>query len=308
MAKKKLSKKRSPASAKKSGTNAIKTATAKKVAKIARPMSFAAATAKAVPTRQRVNAMQASTSMLLADEKDMSRAISVLRDTTEKSEVRLAALQAIQAATFSAIQFEGHRKDFTAALREIAKDSDLELRQRVLGILSREDDAYAQKLLIDGLKTPSKAVVSPEKALQLLSYNVHVGAFKVAKDLAENSPDPIVRCEALRLLSSDPKSVTLFEKYLGNKKEDASVRQMAATALHALDPEKLQTYARDVVLDPTENNDLQAMCLTAITSFGEYQTVDKDSVLKKRVSKMNTKGTASELKRSASTFVDKYSQ
>ena len=309
MAKKKSSKKRSPAAPKASGKRAVKKVTAsKKVAKTVKPMSFAASTAKAVPTGQRVNAMRASTTTLLEHDSDMSRAIDVLRDTSEKIEVRLAALQAIQAATFSAIQFEGHRKDFTAALREIANDSDPELRQRVLGILSRENDAYVQKLLVDGLKTPGKALVPPEKALQLLSYNVHAGAFKVARDLAERSTEPMVRSEALRLLSADPKSVALFEKCLGNKKEDASVRQMAATALHALDPEKLQAYARDVVLDPKENDDLRAMCLTAITSFGNYQSVDKDSALKRKVSKIATKGKTLELKRSVSTFVEKYGQ
>ena len=58
-------------------------------------------------------------------------------------------------------------------------DPDPELRQRVLGILMREKDGYAQKKLLEGLKNPAKALLPPEKALQLLSYDVHAEAYSV---------------------------------------------------------------------------------------------------------------------------------
>ena len=62
----------------------------------------------------------------------------------------------------------GSRGDYIATLRKVATDPDPELRQRVLGMLMRDKDGFAQKKLLDGLKDPAKALVPPEKALQLL--------------------------------------------------------------------------------------------------------------------------------------------
>src|SRR5258705_13591202 len=54
-------------------------------------------------------------------------------------------------------------------------------RQRVLGILMREKDGYAQTKLLEGLKNPGKSLLPPEKALQLLSYDIHAEAYSAAR-------------------------------------------------------------------------------------------------------------------------------
>ena len=115
--------------------------------------------------------------------------------------------------------------------------SGSELRQRVLGILAREKDAYAQKKLLEGLRKPEKALLPPEKALQLLSYDVHADAYPVAREIVEHPPNPLAKREALRLLAADAASAPIFEKLVRDKNESVELRQLGAAALHALKPE-----------------------------------------------------------------------
>ena len=89
--------------------------------------------------------------------------LKVLRDADEPVKVRLAALQALQAASFSVLAFEGCRGDYIATLRQVAEDPDPELRQRVLGMLMREKDGFAQKKLLEGLHDPDKALRAARK-------------------------------------------------------------------------------------------------------------------------------------------------
>ena len=119
--------------------------------------------------------------------------------------------------------------------------------QRVLGILAREKDGYAQKRLLEGLQDPSKALVPPEKALQLLSYDVHAEAYPVAREIVKEPPNPEAKREALRLLSADANSAPVFEKLLRDKEEDRDIRQISAAALQAVKPKRFQEQAREIV-------------------------------------------------------------
>lgn len=231
--------------------------------------------------------------------------LNLLRDEEESVEVRLEALQTLQAATFSAPTFESWRGDYIGALRKIAEDEDAELRERVLGILAREKDGFAQKKLLDGLQHPEKALVEPEKALQLLSYDVHAEAYPVARRIVKHPPNPIAKREALRLLAADATAAPIFEKVLRDKGEPLEIRQVSAAALQALKPETLQTYARKAVLDSSEQDDIHATCLTALTQFGQADKVLKDKVLLKRVGRLSG-ARSPKLKQSARQFLKKY--
>src|SRR5918995_1826815 len=139
--------------------------------------------------------------------------------------------------------------DYLATLRQVAEDPDPELRQRVLGTLAREKDGYAQKKLLEGLQHPEKALIPPEKALQLLSYDVHAEAYPVARDIVNQPPNPEAKREALRLLSADASSAPVFEKLMRDKDEDRDIRQMSAAALQSIKPKLFQEQAREIVLD-----------------------------------------------------------
>jgi hypothetical protein len=255
---------------------------------------------------QRVAAIAETPSAIFESDSNLQAMLRVLRNQDEPIKVRLAALQAVQAASFSVVAFESCRSDYIAALRAVAQDPDPELRQRALGLLAREKDGFAQKKLLDGLRDPSKALVPPEKALQLLSYDIHAEAYPLARSIVSKAPNETARREALRLLAADAGSAPLFEKILRDKSEPAEMRQISAAALNALKPQKLQAVAREIVLDSSDYDDIQATSLTALTQFGGEQAAS-DPALRKRVDRLS--GTASaKVKQSARRYLEKFSQ
>jgi hypothetical protein len=283
---------------------AKKTATKKKSA-----IKKSAAAAKTAPVKSRpaprvlaaLNAAQPVTSNKPADLHSM---LDVLRDKEQPIEVRFAALQSLGAAGFSSPDFAAIQGDYIAALREVATDADPEMRRRALGILAREKDGFALKKLLDGLKNPAEALLPPEKALQLLGSDIHTDAYPVAREILKNPPNPTARREALRLLASDASSAPTFESILQDKKETPEIRQISAAALHALKPEKLQEYAREILLDPSEHADMHQTSLTALTQFGAPELAD-DKKLITRVNRMSTTSTE-DVKNSARQFLGKY--
>jgi hypothetical protein len=265
------------------------------------------ATNASKPVKDRVAAMTDLPLAVSDGEENLDAMMKVVRNKEEPIEVRLGALQSLQAASFSSAAFPSVRGDFIATLRKVADDPDPELRQRVLGILAREKDGYAQNKLLDGLKNPAKALVPPEKALQLLSYDLHAEAYSAARDIVSNPPSNDAKREALRLLAADATSAPLFEKLLLDKDELREVRQISASALHALKPEKFQAYAREILLDPSEYDDIQATSLTALTQFGDEDAMGKDKALMKSVARLSGKKAASaKYKQSARRFISKY--
>src|ERR1700730_10007370 len=172
--------------------------------------ALSVATSGRRPVRKRVAAMAQAPLAGCENDKDRQAWRHVLRDEDEPVKGRLAALQSLGAAAFSVVAFESCRGDYLAALRKVATDPKPELRQRVLGLLMREKDGFAQKKLLEGLKDPDKALVPPQKALQLLSYDVHAEAYAAARDIVKKPPNDDARREALRLLSADAKAAPLF--------------------------------------------------------------------------------------------------
>ena len=238
-------------------------------------------------------------------EENLQEVLEVLRNKEEPTQVRLAALQTLQAASFGSIAFEAIRGDYIAALRQVAQDADAELRQRSLGILSREKDGFAQKRLLEGLQNPEKALVPPEKALQLLSYDVHSDAYPLAREIVNNPPNTAAKREALRLLAADATAAPMFEKVLRDKGETAENRQVSAAALQALRPERLQAYAREALLDSSEHDEIRATSLSALTQFGDPEALGKDEKLKRHVDKLSGKASA-KVKQGARQFLKKY--
>jgi len=256
--------------------------------------------------KERVAAMAEVPLAVCESDKDLQALLKVLSDKNEPVEVRLATLQSLAAAAFSVIAFESCRTDYIATLRGVAEDSDPELRQRVLGLLAREKDAFAEKKLLDGLKNPEKALVPPEKALQLLSYDVHAEAYSVARDIVSKPPNDDAKREALRLLSADATSGPLFEKVLRDKDELRENRQIAASALHAINPAKFQTNAREMLLDKSEYDDIQATSLSGLSQFGDDAAIAGDKALLKSVDRVSVGKASVKYKQSARRFLSKY--
>jgi hypothetical protein len=267
-------------------------------------MSIAASASKTV--KQRVAAMAAAPLAVCESDKDLQAMLKVLSDQSEPIAVRLAALQSLGAAAFSVLSFASCRADYIATLRKVADDPDAELRQRVLGILMREKDGYAQKKLLEGLKNPGKALLPPEKALQLLSYDIHAEAYSAARAVLKKPPNDEAKREALRLLAADAKATSIFEKVLLDKNELRENRQIAASALHALHPEKLEELARKILLDKSDYDDIKATSLTALEQFGDDGSFSQDKPLLKSVDRLSAGKAPAKYKQSARRFLTKY--
>jgi hypothetical protein len=242
---------------------------------------------------------------LAAGAKGFRQALDILGDADETSVRRLEALRVLQAATFADQQFDAVRSDYTDTLRTLIHDEQPELRQRALGLLSRSRDDFAQSTLLEGLRHPEKAVVGPADALGYLSFNLHVGVQSVARELFKQSTDNGVREQALRVMASDPASRSIIRTALADKKEPISIRQMSAAALHALDPQALQDWAGEAVLDKNEPDDIVATGLTAINQFGNATRITGNAALRKRIGEMRTKGSG-RMKRLAKSIAAKH--
>jgi hypothetical protein len=257
--------------------------------------------------KERVAALAEVPLAVLESDKNLQEVLKVLRNKEEPLEVRLAAMDTLATAAFSVIAFESCRKDYIATLREVAQDPNPEIRQSALALLAGEKDGFAQKKLLEGLKDPKKALVSPEKALQLLSYDVHAESYTVARDIVDKPPSEDVRREALRLLAADATSAPLFEKLLRDKDESREIRQISASALHALKPGKLQEHAREMLLDNSEHDEIRATSLTALTQFGDPEVLAKDTALMKCVNRLSDEASG-KVKQSARQFISKYTR
>lgn len=267
-------------------------------------MSIATSVRK--PVAERVAALAEAPLAATEKDSDLQAVLKVLSNQDEPIEVRFAALESLQAATFSVDVFAPYHADYIATLRKVADDPNPEMRQRVLGLLAREKDGFAQKKLLEGLKNPEKALVPPEKALQLLSYDVHAEAYSAARAVVSKPPNEDARREALRLLAADAKSAPLFEKLLRDKNELREIRQISASALHALKPEKMQEHAREILLDKSDYDDIKATSLTALEQFGDSESLGKDKALLKSINRLTAGKTQARYKQTARRFLSKY--
>ena len=297
--------KRKRAAAKRTSAKRTSTSRPRASSKAAIRAMAKTASSSAKPVRERVAAIALMPSAVNRDDASCQALLAVLRNREEPTAVRLEALQALQAASFAVAAFEACRGDYVAALRAVAADPDLEVRQRALAILARDKDRGIQKKLLDGLRDPAKALVAPEKALQLLSYDVHAEAYPVARAIVADAPNPAAKRQALRLLSADTAAAPLFEKLLRDKQETPEIRRMSASALHALRPDTLQAAARDIVLDDDESDDVVATGLAALTEFGNGEAIEADAPLKAKVARLKDQAPAA-MKKTAQRFAAKY--
>jgi hypothetical protein len=231
--------------------------------------------------------------------------LALLRDTAEPAVLRLEALRILQTLNFSSPIFSTKRAEYMALLRELINAEDLTLRQRVLEILAQEMDEYAQRRLLEGLEDPSKALLPPEKAIQLLGYDVHAEHFPILRQMVMKPPSAAAKQEAIRLLAADPASQDLLAGILHDKKQSQATRRASALALQALSPQAFQEHARRIVLDEDENSDLRATSISALAHTMGQEALSQDTELTEKVERLQKHSSSKEVKRSAASYMSK---
>ena len=231
--------------------------------------------------------------------------IGLLGDSAEPAVLRLAALRVLQQSKFSGPAFNPKRPEFLAALRAVIDDQNASLRQEALETLAQDSDEYAQRRLLEGLKDSSQALVSPEKAVQLLGYDIHAEHYPILKDMVQNPPSPETKEEAVRLLASDPRSKELLVDVLKDKDEHRKVRNASAAALQSLAPEEFEEQAKQIVYDPEEYDELRATAINALTLFADQEALNQDAELTGRVEQLREQASSAQVERTADRFLRK---
>lgn len=232
--------------------------------------------------------------------------LEVLRDTARPANVRMAVLDVLQQISFRMAAFPAKRPDYLAALRSIIDDPDAQLRQRAIGILAREKDEYVQRRLIDDLEGRSEALVPTEKAIQYLGYDIHAEYFPLLRRIVEHPPTPAARTEAVRLLAADPSSTDLLLTILSDKGENRDVRRISAIGLQSASPGQFEEQARRIVLDDDEDDQLQAMSITALTHFANPEALSRDDELTGRIQQLRTESPSREVKQATASYLAKH--
>jgi hypothetical protein len=229
--------------------------------------------------------------------------VGLLGDSAEPEVLRLAALRVLQQISFSGSAFYQKRPEVFDALRAVIDDQDASLRQEALEILAQNYDEYAQRRLLEGLEDSSQALVSPEKAIQLLGYDIHAEHYPILRDIVQNPPSPEAKEEAVRLLAADPTSKELLTALLKDKDERREVRNASAAALQSLAPAEFEEQAKEILYDTEEYNDLRATAINALTLFADQEALDQDPELIGRIEQLREEAPSKEVERTANRFL-----
>jgi hypothetical protein len=237
---------------------------------------------------------------------NFSKLLKLLASSTEALPVRVAALRALRAALFLADQFAPYHAEFLKILRQLARpEVDAELRQGATEVLASEKDPDIQQTLRKELSDQKPALVSPVKALQLLSLDDHANIADLALDVFHKTIDLPVKEAALRILAADPKSQDLFANVLQDKSQPRSLRALSATGLNGLDPKKFSDIAQSIVKDHTDFEDIRASTLGALVNTPLHQVIRNNAGFLDAVKNLSVQTPLDNLRMAAGRFLAK---
>jgi len=228
--------------------------------------------------------------------------LSLMLDRRAPVAKRSAALQALGALDFLGPRFEPHRADYKQALRQLATDPRVTLREQALELLAIGKDPYAQELLVKSLENPDEAIVADAKAMQFLAYDDHADLAPLARKVYERSTGA-VREEALRTLATDPASERLLTRLLKDKSETSSIRRISASGLQSLNPEAFEKVARAIVTDDDDFNEIRATSIAALAHGAEAHEKPADPKFVEAVQRVAEQTTSTALRSSSKRFL-----
>lgn len=188
------------------------------------------------------------------------KALDILADDGQATEARQNALDILATGLFTGSEFGGVLPNFKVSLVEIAEkqSNPQELRHTALETLISLKDENARTLLIDGLKDPQKAALSPASALELLSRDDHSSVSSLAQEIFEKTHDVATRKQAIRIMSADPSTKELLVGTLRNVDEFREVRRASAVALRSLDEDVFNSEAESILADESDFPDIKS--------------------------------------------------
>lgn len=232
-----------------------------------------------IDTEIRMRALEGVSYEIGMHEGAIEAVLGLLRDQKESLNLRQAALSVLKRLTFTSAIFRSRSSEYTEILRSIISEAESPLRVQAIEILSRLKDEYLQRRLVAGLEGEEEGLVSPEKAIQLLGYDVHAGIFPLLRDIVKDPPNAVAKNEAVRILAADSDSKDLIRETLLDKNEDRFVRQTSAAALSSLAPEEFEEVAKQIVLDDEDYDDIRATSVTLLEFSSVREKKESSSVI-----------------------------
>jgi len=240
----------------------------------------------------------------------------ILRNSDEPVEFRIAVLNVFTEMDFSSVIFRERRPQYLEILRNIVDEPNAELNQMAVEILAKSKDEYIQRRLLEGLQSEEQALVRPEKAIQLLGYDIHTEYFPILQRVAKDPSNLLAKNEAVRLLATDTDSKSLLTEILQDKSEHRRVRQTSAIALQSLSPAEFERQAERIIFDDDEYEDIRATCINALESPLADSLSDSKSLLPaaderrlgllEKVEQLKEEASSKELKKVAQRYISKH--
>lgn len=229
--------------------------------------------------------------------------IAVFRDSSQPTEIRVAALRNVQTAKFMGPGFAPFRAAHLDALRAVAsEDKDQELRRRALEVLALEKDDVARQLLLKGFEDPGSALVSVAKTVQLLANDDHGVAIPLAHKVVAGTYDVGAKEEALRVLASDPAAGSVFAGILSDRSQPQQLRSVSASGLREVDPKQFEQLAQNIIVDAAEDDEVRANCLGALNHLLGY-SAKVDPGFAETLSKLDLTGKSDGLRTAAARYL-----
>lgn len=256
-------------------------------------------------TKDRIIAINALTPEIAGDQELIDMLLDLLRNADQPERLREAALKVLQASSLRSALFAPMRSAYLDTLRAIVEDTNATLRRRAIEILALEKDAFVQQRLLEGLENPSRALVTPQKAIQLLGHDIHGEHYELLRRIVRNPPNSAAKREALRLMAADPGASEILADVLLDKSEQPDVRRISAAALQALNPDSFERCAKQIVADTSEPNGLQAALLEALELFADPAALGEDADFTAQVARLGQQTGSRDLRRASANYMAK---
>ncbi|MCX6319180.1 MAG: hypothetical protein NTW29_18020 [Bacteroidetes bacterium] len=255
-------------------------------------------------TSTRASALQ-NISSYIADSEDLRIwTIRILGDQSSPTELRLAALSVLKQASFSVSKFNPQRAAFLETLRQIFLEESGELKMQAAETLATNQDGFIREKLMESLTNESTSSIAPEKAIQLLSYDVHGDFYPLLRAIVKTPPNAESKIEAIRVLAADAESKSLILETLQNTGEDKEVRNESIKAFQSMAPDEFNGLAKEMVLNESEDDELRSVCLAALSQQAKAGMVATDEKFEKKVAALQTGNASNELKKSSNEYLE----
>lgn len=225
--------------------------------------------------------------------------LRVLGDRTAGKLLREACADVVQGLLISQPTMRARQPDYLSTLRALTDDANPDLRERAFALLASHGDDYATQKLVEGLRSPEKAPLSPAKSARLLAQNPHGDYRSVFLALLQQPPDRATEVELIRGLSGYAPAKDALQSRGRDITAPKEVRSAALQAMLATDKAGFISVARDVVEQDDAPEEVRILAIDGLGIARRVPGVRFDSDSIDRAVKKALDSKAPALRRSA---------